>query len=259
MAQKADLTSARAKLDWANAQIAVLDVEILAFLDREPYRVREKAKPHFQRVPNAAQLDLFEKGRFFEIFLTEDIPASVKASVGMIIQAQRDSLDHLAHALAKKNGAVEPTDVYFTISDSESGFADPRAQRKLRRLSESDRNIIKTLKPYKGGNDLLYALHWLNNKSKHRDLCALATAPKSFGLRGGDDAPTYIRRILLLPRGNTLCPNEQIVCVDATGDLNLYLSATIAFREIGHAQDQPTVEMLREFSRLTASIIDLFA
>ena len=45
--------------------------------------------------------------------------------------------------------------------------------------------LIEALKPYQGGNDLLYAIHWLNNKSKHRKLIAIATGVHSFGFGGG--------------------------------------------------------------------------
>ena len=184
---KTDLSSARAKLNWANAQIDILDAEIRAFIECNPYSVREKPKPHLQlqREPNAAQRDLFDKGRFYEILLTEKIPKGIDTSTGMIIQALRDSLDHLAHALAEKNGAVEPKDVYFPITETKDGFPDPRTQRKIARLSEDDRTAIEALKPYQGGNDLLYAIHWLNNKSKHRKLIAIAAGVHSFGFGGG--------------------------------------------------------------------------
>ena len=66
---KTDLSSARAKLNWANAQIDILDAEIRAFIECNPYSVREKPKPHLQlqREPNAAQRDLFDKGRFYDV------------------------------------------------------------------------------------------------------------------------------------------------------------------------------------------------
>jgi hypothetical protein len=256
MQQDPDLSSARAKLNWANSQINILDAEIRGFIDRKPYRIWEKPKPKLQREPNAAQRDLFEKGRFFKIILTEDIPIEFKVAAGMIIQAIRDSLDHLTHALAKKNGAVKTTDVGFVIAPSESEFLGTGAQRKLRRLSETDRQIITALKPYKGGNDLLYSLHWLNNKSKHRELMAIATGADEFGFGGG---PDHIRRMLILPPGNTFSPDEQIICIDADQNMQFNLTSTVAFREIGHAQGQPVIETLREFSRLSNSIIDLFS
>ena len=254
MCSKADLSNARAKLNWADAQINILDREIGSFIDREPYRFREKPKPHFQREPNEAQRKLFEAGRFFEVVLTEEVPTPIKAGIGMVVQAQRDSLDYLAYALAVKNGAVEPNDVYFVIADSDACFSDKGAQRKLRRLSEDDRLTIEALKPYKGGNNLLSSLRWLNNKSKHRDLIAIATMPDVMHL-----GHSRYRRLLILPPGNTLCPNEQLICIEANAEAQLHLSATIAFREIGHAQGQPVIETLREFSRLANSIIDLFS
>ena len=252
---KTNLSSARAKLNWANSQISILDEQIGRFIQDQPYRVRERPKPKFERVPSAAQSDLFEKGRFLEIVLTREIPDEVNAGVGMVIQAQRDSLDHLAHALAKKNGAVVTTDVCFVISDSASEFASVRAKRKLRRLSEEDRRVISGLMPYKGGNDLLYSLNWLNNKSKHRELIAVAAQAESFEITGQGRA----KRLLILPPGNTLCPDQQLICFEADKDVQLNLIAAVAFREIGHAHGQPVIKTLRELGRLTDSIIELFS
>lgn len=251
---KANLLNVHAKLGWADTQINALEAQIRSFLQRKPYRIREKPKPKFVSEPNPAQAEMFKKGRFFELVFTERLPASIPTTAGMVIQAQRDSLDYLAYALAVKNGAVEPADVYFVISDSEEGFTDKRARRKLSKLSAEDRRVIEALKPYKGGNDLLHSLHWLNNKSKHRSLMTIAAAEERLHFTGHG----WITRFLILPVGNTLCPNEPLICLEASEGIQLDLTVTIAFREIGYPDGKPVVEMLREFSRLTSSIVCLF-
>lgn len=253
---KLDLTSPQAKLNWANAQINVLDAEIRLFIDRKPYSIREKAKPKLQRDGNAAQRDLLSKGRFFEIVLTEEVTPEIKTSAGMILQAIRDSLDHLVYALAKKHGATETTDISFVIANSKKNFLGPRARKQLRKISDDDRKVIAALKPYKGGNDLLHALHWLNNKSHHREMIVLATGADRFGMDGG---PGHVRRMMFLPPGNTFCPDEPIICIDADPNVDFSLTATVAFREIVETPGQSVIGTLREFSRLADSIVKQFA
>src|SRR5690606_34054688 len=106
-----------------------------------------------------------------------------------------------------------------------------------------------------GGNDLLYALNWLNNKSKHRELVAIATGVSEMHFVGNGT----IRRLLILPPGNTLCPHEQLICLDADQGVSLDFTASLAFRETGYAHGQAVIETIREFSRLTHSIVERFA
>ena len=50
--------------------------------------------------------------------------------------------------------------------------------RKTKGISQSALNLIDKAKPYKGGNDILWEIHELNNIDKHR---LLVTVGSSFG------------------------------------------------------------------------------
>jgi hypothetical protein len=235
-----DLRGAYAKLDWADGQLNILDAEARTFLARNPYRVVADTNPDFT-------------GRVLIIELTEQIPTSLRTGVGMVVQAFRDSLDYLAVALAEHNGAVEPKDVYFPIADSKERFAERATQRKMRRLSTKHREIITGLEPYKGGNDLLFALNSLCNKSKHRALLAFiqSAMPKTISGNG------YVRRLTVFPPGTSLYDGKPFAVLDADPNIDLQFSISIAFSE-AVASKQTFIETLREFSRLVNAIINLF-
>jgi hypothetical protein len=240
---KANLSGARAKLKWADSQINILDGQIRDFIEKNV----ETIPPY----PNFTHGQILRNDRV--------IPDEIKASTGMIVQAQRDSLDHLAHALAVNNKAVKLTAVEFPICDTQARFADKGTRRKIAELSAVDQAAIIALKPYKGGNNVLYALHWLSNKSKHRDLIAVAQNLASAGWRprpgsGGG----YIRRFAVWTPDKSPNKDGTVIMMDADPQIEFYLAFTIAFREIPETGSQPVVETLREFSRLANSIIDLF-
>jgi hypothetical protein len=236
---KPNLAGARAKLNWANSQIHILHAQIHAFIEKNA----EPITPH----PDFTRAQMIRHDRV--------IPDEIKTATGMIIQAQRDSLDHLVHALAVNNGAKKLSATEFPISDSEVRLSDKGTLRKIAELTAADQAVILGLKPYKGGNNVLYALNWLCNKSKHRDLIAIAQnlASMGFGARPGT-AGGHLRKF-----GAWRTPDAEIVMIDSDPNIQLNLAFTVAFREIPEAQSQPVIETLGEFSRSTASIIDLFA
>ena len=243
-----------AKLDWADTQITILETDLRQFMSRKPYVVREKSKPKMTEEPNAAQANLFAKGRFHEIVMTEHIPPLITTAAGMIIQAQRDSLDHLAWALAKRNGANDDTATAFVITETEELFHGKSIQRRLRYLTEADRAKIKALQPHNGQNDMLLALNRLSNQSKHREMVPIAPRENDFRVGGNG----HVRRFLYLPAGNRLCPDEAIIVLDADENVHLDVTATIAFRDIFYAKGPSVVEGLHQLSNLCRNIIDLW-
>jgi hypothetical protein len=235
---KPNLSGARAKLNWAQGQIHALHAQIDAFVQKNA----EPIAPH----PQFTHAQIIRKDRV--------IPDEIKTAAGMIIQAQRDSLDYLVHALAVNNGATKLAATEFPIVNSEARLSDKRTRRKIAELAPADQAAILALKPYKGGNNVLYALNWLCNKSKHRDLIVLAQ--NIAGIRFGPKPNTpggHLRKFAAWHH-----PEGEIVALDADPNIQLDIAFTVAFREVPEAQSQPVIEMLGEFSRLAASIIDLF-
>lgn len=245
---KPDLSGCRAKLEWADAQIKTLDTQIHRFVSAKPYSVSEDADPKTHV-------------RIYKLNLTSPIPEVIRVGMGQIIAAQRDCLDYLAVALAKKNGAVKTTDVYFPVAESHADFLGVRAQKKIARLSEADRAVIAALKPYAGGNEMLYALNFLNNKSKHRE--PIATFDGAVmnqlsihaipGTAGG-----YVRRVAIHGADNPTYPGVPYATFDADPNVQLNFAIQISFGEVERGFTPPVIETLNEFSRLVSSIVKLF-
>jgi hypothetical protein len=107
---------------------------------------------------------------------------------------------------------------------------------------------------------MLYALHWLSNKSKHRDLIAVAQDLRQAGWRArAGTGGGHLRRFAAWGPEASPNKNAMVIMMDADPQIEFYLAFTVAFREIPEAGAKPVVETLREFSRLTNAIIDLFA
>src|SRR5205807_7666926 len=96
------------------------------------------------------------------------------------INTLRSSLDILATSLAARSGVCKPEDAYFPVARSETAFnaGNYKGSKFVKGLPGAERAIIEALKPYKGGNEPLYALHQLDIMRKHRRLIEVDLIPQ---------------------------------------------------------------------------------
>ncbi len=235
-----DLAEAFSKIEWAEAQFDTVQRDSDAFFKTQPY------EPVYDN-------NLYPGETAVKIKLTADIPNVLKVSVGAIIHSLRSSLDLLAVALARRNSATRTNDVYFPISASASVFRDD-GLKKIKRLSAADVAEIENIKPYAGGNDLLFALHKLDTTDKHNQLVAVGGLLQSIGI---DDFEGAFRSIPGMENGR-LDGTVPLLALKPNANGKIHLSSHIAFSDIGYAKDQPVLPTLHQFADLTKSIIDLF-
>src|SRR5262249_52968080 len=102
---------------------------------------------------------------------TEPFPLIYSAWVGAVINSLRSSFDLLAAALAVRNGKAVTREIQFAIFESEQRMLDPNNGVDSKSwLSAGDKTLIKSLKPYKGGDDTIWPLHNLDIERKHHPL-----------------------------------------------------------------------------------------
>ena len=94
------------------------------------------------------------------------------AIVGDAVHNLRTALDLMASELATMKGRG-CKDVYFPIADVEANL-DKRIEKTCFAKAGDDAvEILRSLKPYRGGNDLLRTLHDLDIADKHTALTAV--------------------------------------------------------------------------------------
>jgi hypothetical protein len=109
------------------------------------------------------------------------LPLSFQVEAGAYINAVRSSLDILAATLAERHCPSMVDEAYFPVVGSEGAF--PRGNFKgkkfIQSLPAAERAVIESLKPYKGGNEVLYALHNMDVVRKHVRLLSVQIIPRS--------------------------------------------------------------------------------
>lgn len=261
------------KVKRAKEHFADLQRQIRAFLDTNPYRVACNVDPN-TRKPT------------YYLASVEPTPLCLPLIAGDVIQNLMSALDHLAYQLVCSDTADNPPNpnwIYFPIQDDFSKY-EAKKRGKIQGASDATIAAIDALKPYKGGNDLLWMLYRLNNVEKHRILLTVGSAAagihlgqllgshfESAGLYRGfppnvaGEARTVVRstNLFLMPadKGFPLKPGFKLFtgAPDEKPDPDLQFRFDVAISEPGICESKSILETLHQFAALVESIVTALA
>lgn len=167
------LRSIIAKIERAEEHIRNLETALRAFLAKNPYRP-------------VAYNESDTGDRVIKLTIVEIAPISFSLILGDAIHNLRSALDHLAQQLVLANNGTPTEQTCFPIFHRadckafEAGF-----ERAVQGASKQALDLIRTLKPYQGGNEALCGLHRLDILDKHRLLVAVAATNPATIIRLG--------------------------------------------------------------------------
>lgn len=175
------------------------------------------------------------------------VPPEVSLAYGDTVHCLRASLDLLANDVVKLNGG-STKGVYFPFAASEDLLPDQIKQKKFDRAGDQAVEILKSLKPYRGGDEVLRGMHDLDIQDKHQMI--LPTLPTfkiphvklGWGIEG---TGVHLRDVRLGPDTHFGIPALPRT-VEIGGTIEV---------EINFSQDAPDIFQRRE---LFATISDLF-
>lgn len=231
-----DLIDAQTAIEWAEQQLPILKD-----------RVERWANSYTTRIKT-------EGGRKAYYLTIEPLPAMINAETGAVINSIRSSLDLLASALATRNGFADSRKIQFPVCESLANLQ----KLKIKELSATDLATIASLRPYKGGDDMLYALHELDNTRKHRRLVKAIPFARGIGIESVDGSivtPQYNRA--WRDFGDVI----PVLHTDAgAADCKVTLGGVyVAFDEpAAVVHGQQIVVAIPKFAELAASIIGRF-
>jgi hypothetical protein len=150
------LEGSRLKVERSKKHVQDLNIALKAFFDTNPYEFLCKRDPE-TRQP------------VYYLNRVEETPPNIAVIAGDVIQSLRSALDHLAYQLVL-SGTGKPGPfryVSFPIFDSPDEY-ETKKSRRIKGMRPGAVKAIDAVKPYKGGNDLLWRLDHLNRIDKHR-------------------------------------------------------------------------------------------
>jgi hypothetical protein len=149
------------KIKRAERHIADLDQQITEYLTRGSIAIVVELRP--------GPLGPEEPNVVARIRVREAVPKLFAPIIGDVIHNLRASLDLLACDLVRLNdGNVKK--VSFPFSDTQSTYEDMLKEKNMHRAAPHVVAHLRTLRPYKKGDDALRAIHDLDIDDKHRTL-----------------------------------------------------------------------------------------
>jgi hypothetical protein len=153
------LSEVREKIKRADKHIDDLETALVQFRDTNPYSITVDVET--------------ETGKpIVQITKADPVPPQINLIAGDAIQNLRSSLDYLACALVRQNQASPSKFTEFPIFDQpiSTRKLEARFDGKVKGMRHEVANQIKDIRPYQGGDNLLWRLHRLNIIDKHNML-----------------------------------------------------------------------------------------
>jgi hypothetical protein len=154
------------KIARARRHITEASAECASFFARKPYAVIVESA-----LPGANAADF----RVWRIHVREPLPDHLSSVIGDAVHNLRSSLDLLACDLVHHNNG-NVSGVYFPFANSEAGMEKAIKDKNMRRASPAVVALLRFMKPYRGGNADLRALHDLDIHDKHKGPIAIVSA-----------------------------------------------------------------------------------
>lgn len=160
------------KIARGRRHVAELDAAIITYFQDDPWVMLLVFNTY------SSQYGIAVKGR-------KDIPGEFSTIFGDAVHNFRTALDILANDLVALNG-VQPEKVYFPFGRDATTF-ETELKRKMGQAPLDIQAVVRSFRPYTGGNETLRALHDLDITDKHIAVMGIGT--------GAQTGPLPMRRI----------------------------------------------------------------
>jgi hypothetical protein len=239
-AKPLDLRGTHLKIDRAKQHIGNLDAERVAFLGTNPYR----GVPKFDAKSNRTEYILES---------LPEIPSSIPLILGDAIHSLRTALDYLACELVRSAG-VDPGQVYFPISETDKKYAS-ESGGKTKGMPQAAKDEIDKMRPYKGGNTGLWAIHKLDIIDKHRLLPTIAMRVGHWTMTLSAEPTEFALAVApVLEAGQTI----GFISGNAVTNKEMNVTADIAFGEPDVIKGRPVIDTLTQLHDLVKAIVSHF-
>ena len=145
------------KIKWANQHFYNFQRTLFDFQRSDPCGITPERDPNTQEVIYRLSKDVV-------------VPDDLALIAGDVLQNLRSALDYLACSLVLANGGKVTSQTSFPILENVPSTPEEERSfaRKVKGMREDAKDLIRACKPYKGGDEVLWRLHELNRRDKHR-------------------------------------------------------------------------------------------
>lgn len=235
--------SSKFGLLWAEQHLLAVVREARSFFDSNAYEI-------------VAELDEDGTNKLVKFRLTEPMPVALNGHTLDVVYNLRAALDQATNAVALLNGTLpKEGGVFFPIRTTIPDFNN--ALNGIKKwLPQEILDLVSTFQPYKGGNDLIWALNKLCNAQKHGIIRPL---PMGTAIGKVESVNTKGRgaRVWMNPKWDRV-KNEMILMwapVEDEFTVNFNYDFSIVFDEIEGISGKPIITVLDQFLGIVKGIV----
>ena len=252
----------RLKIERADKHLDDFHAVLRAFIDSNPYVIDTKRDPQTRCL-------------VYYLVTAQPIPDELAMIASDILQNLRTALDYLVCAMVRGNNKSDKASA-FPIVDKAPVSTKERAwfEAKTQGKPEEAKDVIRRIKPYKGEDDVLWRLHKLNNRDKHRLLFTVGAAFRSLDLGSmlRQDLEAEWSKVSNIPIPNIsflMNPNDARFPLKAGDELfmdvpdaqprNIKFFFDVAIDEPGVVAGESLIAVLRASRQRVGRVVEMFA
>lgn len=250
------LRGPRIKIRRANDQIDEIEREVSALFEGQAYALV------IERDPKSGD-------RLAKIKLSRCIPDSLFLLIPEAIYHLRSTLDQLMVAIARGTGIENCSHIYFPFGETadqiERATQTLKGQKgKMVGIPPDVQKMVVDLRPFKGGNEPLWALSRLSNVDKHTGLVPIGAVNAGILMRN-----LHVRNAkvgIMLTGESRLDKGITISNLGAHGTITglddqaqIIAFGDIVFGDVDVFSGLPVGRTMRQLSELTECIVESFS
>lgn len=241
----APFEASRLKIDRASKHLCELEDAIETYFASKPCAIIVEPFPG---------MEPFWKTQAWIARIRQSVPHAVSAIIGDVIHNLRTALDLLVCDLVRVAGK-STKQVYFPFCETAAELPSKIKDRNLHRAGQDVVRVVESLRPYKGGNLALRAIHDMDVADKHQALLPLLGAvavPLAAILGKERDFP--------VPEWSTLIGKDGQIVIGLPGNLALPLGTELparwflAFDNLPGVGNREVVQFLHELAETANSV-----
>lgn len=246
------------KVERAKEHIRDLEAAIAAFIDLEPYGIDFNNDEDGWKCVGCVNHSIVQS----------HLPR-LGAIAGDSIHNLRSALDVLwRNVMGEERRPTSGRPTGFQIYQTAKAFEASR-KRKVARARKAAFDVYATIKPYKGGNDVLWCLHELDITQKHHTLLMVLGAVTESRVRVTPDLMERMRKGIAYVRLERFHPikHGEVVArgfvpmppktFEEMRDSTEFVGV-IALHEPGIVENEPLLHLLKQFAGMVDGVVESF-
>ena len=232
-----DFSSSKYSIDRAKQHLVDFERQIIEFVKTEPYIL-------------TVDVDSETSEKVHKIKLIKPMPHALPGIAADAVNNLRSALDQAIFAVTSAIGANR---TYFPFSNNSGNFVHT-VNGRCKELPQEITTLISAFKPYKGGNDMLWAINELSNTNKHAIVASTATTVGGITISEGVFSGGLFMRAPVWDRSK----NEAELFrqpFNGTAKFDIQIATFIVICDVDFLQGRPALEVFNEFVSVVESII----